>query len=93
MSKFLGKPEAFRAPAGGEAGRIVRMTKPGDLPDDQLMERARLWRLLALRGERHAHLPAHEHETELRRRQRAANPAPSQAHPEPQPERRLWRIW
>ena len=91
MSKFLGKPGDFCSAAGREGGRIVRMTEPGDLPDDQLKERARLWRLMALRGERHAHGPAHEHETELRRRQRAANPAPSQA--EPPPERRLWRFW
>jgi hypothetical protein len=69
------------------------MTEPGELPDDELMERARLWRLMALRGERHAHGPAHEHEAELRRRQRAANPASPQAQSGPQTERRPWRFW
>jgi hypothetical protein len=93
MSKILRKRGAFLASAGREGGRIVQMTEPGNLPDDQLVERARLWRLMALRGERHAHLPAHEHEAELRRRQRAAKPGPLQAHAEAQPQRRLWRFW
>jgi len=85
-------PGIFYACARGEDAKIIRMTEPGELPDDELTERARLWRLMALRGERHAHGPAHEHEAELRRRQRAANPARSQAG-EPPPERRLWRFW
>ena len=69
------------------------MTEPGALPDDELFERARQLRLLALRGDRHAHLPAHEHESELRRRRRVRVPSdPPAASLEPT-ARSFWKFW
>jgi hypothetical protein len=44
------------------------MTVPGNLSDEDLLERAHQLRLLALRGHVEARGPAHDHEREVRRR-------------------------
>jgi ssRNA-specific RNase YbeY (16S rRNA maturation enzyme) len=72
------------------------MTKPVELSDADLQERALAWRRLALQGVLHARGYAHEHETELRRRNRAPMSLsdrlgpPLAASPAP---RRWWRFW
>ncbi|RYG57924.1 MAG: hypothetical protein EON56_01240 [Alphaproteobacteria bacterium] len=43
-------------------------TAPDRLPDEALLQRARFWRLSAMRGVRGAREIAHWHEAEVRRR-------------------------
>jgi hypothetical protein len=67
-----------------------------NLPDEELLARARQWRTQALRGALHARGHAHEHEAEVRRRFRS-RPAPAPAEVKSAPPRwpleRLWRHW
>jgi hypothetical protein len=67
------------------------MTEPGVLDDDELIERARRLRLLALRGDRYAHGPAHVFEVEVRRRMReTSTQMPLERNLESRP---FWRFW
>ena len=73
--------------------RIVRMTEPGALSDEDLLDRAHQLRLLALRGHADARGPAHLHELEVRRRFGSPTTA-SALLEQPAPRRKpFWRFW
>jgi len=68
------------------------MTEPGQLTDEDLLERAHQLRLLALRGHADARGLAHAHEREVRRRF-GSNTTVS-ASLDPLPRRKpFWRFW
>jgi hypothetical protein len=68
------------------------MTEPGELSDEELLDRAHQLRLLALRGHRNARGAAHQHEAEVRRR--FGTPSTMSAPLETSPARRrpFWRF-
>lgn len=68
------------------------MTEPGQLTDEDLLDRAHQLRLLALRGHPDARGAAHAHEREVRRRFGTATTmsAPLEA---PARKRPFWRFW
>ena len=68
-------------------------TKPGDLEDEDLLNRARQWRLLALRGQSEARGPAHSHEVEIRRRFGVVTTLSAPLEPAPASRRPFWRFW
>lgn len=70
------------------------------LNDEELIAKAREWRLLALRGEQHARGIAHELECEVRRRSRTQASGEHAAKPDLPPpasagttRRRHWSFW
>lgn len=87
-------------PGSGYAGTILTTMEIRELPDDELMARAREWRLRALRGEKDARGIAHELEREVRQRTKlqsgnddepileAQSASTTQEAPRP-----AWRFW
>jgi len=69
------------------------MTEPGELSDEELLDRAHQLRLLALRGHRNARGAAHRHETEVRRRFGPPSTMSATLEPSPQRRRPFWRFW
>ncbi|MDM0021021.1 hypothetical protein [Variovorax saccharolyticus] len=69
------------------------MTEPGDLDDEELLNRAHQLRLLALRGHAETRRPARLHEAEVRRR--FGTPTTVSATLEQAAARRrpFWRFW
>jgi hypothetical protein len=51
-----------KAAAQPRQDHIIMMTQPGNLSDEDLLDRAHQLRLLALRGHVEARGPAHEHD-------------------------------
>lgn len=81
---------AWRGTHRGDENR--RMTEPGALSDEELLNRAHEWRLRALRGDRDARGAAHLHEVEVRRR--FGVPTEVGAIEAAKPKRRpFWKLW
>lgn len=72
---------------------VPMMTKPADLSDEELLERAHQLRLLALRGHLDSRGPAHEHEAEVRRRFGTPTTISAPLEPVAVPRRPFWRFW
>ncbi|SFN40882.1 hypothetical protein [Variovorax sp. OV329] len=68
------------------------MTEPGQLTDEDLLERAHQLRLLALRGHADARGLAHAHEREVRRRFSGQTTMSATLEPTP-PRKPFWRFW
>ena len=71
----------------------MMMTKPADLSDEELLDRAHQLRLLALRGHLDSRGPAHEHEAEVRRRFHTPTTIAAALAPVPTPRKPFWRLW
>ena len=69
------------------------MTEPGDLNDEELLNRAHQLRLLALRGHFEARGPAHQHEAEVRRRFGVPTTLAAPLEPAHTRRRPFWRFW
>jgi hypothetical protein len=69
------------------------MTQLADLTDEDLMTRARAWRLQALQGVAHARRVAREYEFEVRRRFREATTISDALDTSPSPLRPYWFMW
>jgi hypothetical protein len=69
------------------------MTEPGQLSDEELLDRAHQLRLLALRGHVNARGPAHEHESEVRRRFGRPTTLRSPLKVTRPQRRPFWRFW
>ncbi|MBS0343478.1 MAG: hypothetical protein JSS56_23490 [Proteobacteria bacterium] len=72
---------------------MAMMTEPGQLSDEDLLDRAHQLRLLALRGHLDARGPAHEYEREVRRRFGTGSTTVG-APLEPEVRKRpFWQFW
>jgi hypothetical protein len=69
------------------------MTEPGDLEDEELLNRAHQLRLLALRGHSEARRPARLHEAEVRRRFGAPTTMGATLEHASARRRPFWRFW
>jgi len=69
------------------------MTEPGDLDDEELLNRAHQLRLLALRGHSATRKPARLHEAEVRRRFGAPTTAAATLDHAAPRRRPFWRFW
>ena len=71
----------------------MSMTEPGNLEDEELLNRAHQLRLLALRGHSEARGSAHIHEVEVRRRFGSATTMNAPLELAPARRRSFWRFW